>query len=45
LPLGFTFAVSDNAGIFVEANSRFVDLSQGVRRFKEEVTLGMSFAI
>jgi hypothetical protein len=45
LPLGFWFSVADNAGIFVEANTRFYNLAKGAQYFKEEATLGMSFAI
>jgi len=45
LPLGFTFGVGDSAAVFVEANSRFFNIAKGAKYFKEEVTLGMSFAI
>jgi opacity protein-like surface antigen len=45
IPLGFCFAVSENAGVFVDLNTRFYNLAQGAKHFKEEVTVGMSFAI
>lgn len=45
LPLGFSFAIADNASIFLEANSRFFNIAEGAKFFKEEATLGMTFAI
>lgn len=45
LPLGFSFAIGDNASVFIEANSRFTNIAKGPKYFKEEATLGMTFAI
>ncbi len=45
IPLGFWFAIADNAGVFIEGNSRFTNFKEFTKSFKEEVTLGMGFAI
>lgn len=47
LPLGFWFAVADNMGIFLEANTnfKFIKDVEFAKRWREDVTLGMSFAI
>lgn len=45
IPLGFWFSIADNAGLFVEGNSRFTNFSNFAKSFKEEVTLGLGFAI
>lgn len=45
LPLGFTVQASDNVGIFVEANTKFRDFRNFTKSWKEEITLGLSFAM
>jgi hypothetical protein len=47
LPLGVWFGVSDSTGLFVEANTRNVDVSNAgkITSWREEVTLGVSFAL
>ena len=47
LPLGFWFAIADNMGIFLEANTnfKFIKDVEFAKRWREDVTLGMSFAI
>lgn len=47
LPLGVWFGVSDSTGLFVEANTRNVDVSKvgEIASWREEVTLGVSFAL
>ncbi|MCA9507822.1 MAG: hypothetical protein KC505_05305 [Myxococcales bacterium] len=45
VPLGVWFAFSDSAGLFVEANSRITNFSDFKKSFREEVTLGLGFAL
>lgn len=45
IPVGLWLAVSDSAGVFLEGNSRFTNFNDFTKSFKEEVTLGLSFAI
>lgn len=45
IPVGLWVGIADSAGLFLEANSRFTDFSNFGKSFKEEVTLGVGFAI
>jgi hypothetical protein len=45
LPLGVWFGVADNVGLFIEANTRFTNFSKFTESWKEDVTLGVSFAM
>lgn len=45
LPVGFWFAVADTTAIYLEANTKFGNFKSVKDSFKEEVTLGVSFAI
>ena len=44
-PVGLWFNVSDDTGIFLEANTRFTDFSNFTSSFREDLTLGVSFSI
>jgi hypothetical protein len=44
-PIGAWFALNDNAGLYVEANSRFKDFSKFKTSFREEFMLGVTFAL
>lgn len=43
LPLGLWVAASDNIGVYVEANTRFINVKQAAKSFKEDITVGVSF--
>lgn len=45
LPLGVWFGVADNVGLYLEANTRFRNFSKFTESWKEDVTLGVSFAM
>lgn len=45
IPVGFTFSVADNVSMFVEANTQFTNFKAFKEGFKEDVTLGVSFAM
>lgn len=44
-PVGVWFGDANKTGLFVEANTRFLDLKNFGRSFREEVTIGVSYAI
>lgn len=45
LPLGLWVEVADNVGLYLEANTRFRNFKKFTESWKEDVTLGVSFAI
>lgn len=45
VPVGLVIGAADRASIFVEGNSRFINLNKGFKSFTEEVSLGISYAI
>lgn len=45
VPVGVWFGLADSTGLFIEANSRFLNFKKFTKSFREEVTLGVSYAI
>lgn len=45
LPVGLWFATGDNVGLYLEANTRFRNFKQFTKTWKEDITLGVSFAM
>ncbi len=44
-PVGLWFSLADNAGLFLEVNTRFRNISEFTKSWREEATLGLTFAI
>lgn len=45
IPFGMWFGFANQVGVFIEANSRFTDFKKFAKSFREEITLGVSYAI
>lgn len=45
VPFGFMFAASENVGWFIEAKTQFTDFKNFGKSWREEVALGVSFAM
>lgn len=45
IPVGLWFGFADSAGLFIEANNRFTNFKNFTKSFREEVSLGVSYAI
>lgn len=45
IPVGVWFGLADSTGLFIEANQRFLGFKNMGKNFREEVSLGVSYAI
>jgi hypothetical protein len=45
IPVTLWLGLADHVGLFVEANSRFYNLAKNFKQLREEVSLGVSYAI
>lgn len=45
IPASLWFGLADSAGLFIQANSRFTNFKRFAKSFREEVSLGVSYAL